>query len=179
MGKAFDKQIKTIEGQGQKLVDALRDLKPKEQKKKPIEDKSNNQSKATIIFNDLINKRKKIMSELHDSVDYNNLKFEYVGPTKDVSFYEYKDSKELFNAIKNNQIKFSEVKNKQNEFLNKLSNIKIGKKTPEQKEVINNLEKFYNSREEVINFLETILKSYLMLITMQNKMKLKEQDLKY
>ena len=33
MGKAFDKQIKTIEGQGQKLVDALRDLKPKEQKK--------------------------------------------------------------------------------------------------------------------------------------------------
>ena len=26
------------------------------------------------------------------------------------------------------------------------------KKTPEQKEVINNLEKFYNSREEVIDF---------------------------
>ena len=151
MGKAFEKQIKTIEDQGQKQVDALKDLKPKEQTK-PIEDKSNNQSKATIIFNDLINKRKKIMSELHDSVDYNNLKFEYVGPTKDVSFYEYMDSKELFNAIKNNQIKFSEVKNKQNEFLNKLSNIKIGKKTIEQKETINNLEKFYNSREEVINF---------------------------
>ena len=58
MGKAFEKQIKTIEGQGQKQVDALKDLKPKEQTK-PIEDKSNNQSKATIIFNDLINKRKK------------------------------------------------------------------------------------------------------------------------
>ena len=91
------------------------------------------------------------MSELYDSVDYNNLKFEYVGPTNDVSFYEYKDSKELFNAIKNNQIKFSEVKNKQNEFLNKLSNIKIGKKTVKQKETINNLEKFYNS-SQVINF---------------------------
>ena len=150
MGKTFEKQIKTIEDQGKKQVDALENLKPKEETK-PIEDKSNNQSKATIIFNDLINKRKKIMSELHDSVDYNNLKFEYVGPTKDVSFYEYKDSKELFNVIKNNQIKFSEVKNKQNEFLNKLSNIKIGKKNAEQKEVINNLGKFYNSRE-VINF---------------------------
>ena len=44
--------------------------------------------------------------------------------TKDVSFYKYKDSKELFNPIENNQIKFSKVKNKQNEFLNKLSNIK-------------------------------------------------------
>ena len=127
LGKAFEKQIKTIEDQGKKQVDALESLKPKEQTK-PIEDKSNNQSKATITFNELINKRKELMSELYDSVDYNNLKFEYVGPTKDVSFYEYKDSKELFNAIKNNQIKFSEVKNKQNEFLNKLSNIKIGKK---------------------------------------------------
>ena len=68
------------------------------------------------------------MSELYDSVDYNSLKFEYVGPTKDVKFYEYKNSKELFNAIKNNQIKLSEVKNKQNEFLSKLNSIKSGKK---------------------------------------------------
>ena len=99
LGKAFEKQIKTIEDQGKKQVDALENLKPKEETK-PIEDKSNNQSKATIIFNELINERKKIMSELYDSVDYNNLKFEYMGPTKDVHFYEYKDSKELFSAIK-------------------------------------------------------------------------------
>ena len=92
------------------------------------------------------------MSELYDSVNYNNLNFEYVGPTKNVSFYEYMDSEKLFSAIKNSQIKFSEAMNKQNEFLNKLNNIKIGKKTIKQKETINNLEKFYNSREEVINF---------------------------
>ena len=62
------------------------------------------------------------------------------------------DSKELFNAIKNNKIKFSEVKKKQNEFLNKLSNIKLGRRNTEQKEVINNLEKFYNCRKEVVKF---------------------------
>ena len=118
------------------------------------------------------------MSEIYDSVDYNNLNFEYVGPTKSVSFYEYKDSK-LFNVIKNNQIKFSEVKNKQNNFLKKLNEVKIGKKTDEQTEVINNLDKLFLSREDVINFLETILKCYLMLITMQNKIKLREKDLKY
>ena len=132
LGKAFEKQIKTIEDQGKKQVDALENLKPKEETK-PIEDKSNNQSKATIIFNDLINKNKIIiiiiiiMSELHDNVDY-NLKFEYVGPTKDVIFYEYLDSKELFDKIKNNQIKFSEVKNEQNNFLKKLNEVKMGKK---------------------------------------------------
>ena len=58
LGKAFEKQIKTFEDQRQKQMDALKDLKPKEQTK-PTEDKSNNQSKVTIIFNDLINKRKK------------------------------------------------------------------------------------------------------------------------
>ena len=62
------------------------------------------------------------------------------------------DSKQFFSAIKNNQINFDDVLKRQNEFLNKLSNIKIGKKGPEQKEVINNLENFYKSREEAINF---------------------------
>ena len=55
------------------------------------------------------------------------------------------DSKELFNKIKNNRIRFSEVKKKLNE-------TKIGKKNDKQKDVIDNLTKFYNSREEVINF---------------------------
>ena len=65
------------------------------------------------------------MNKLYDSVDYNNVKFEYVGPTEDVRFYEYKNSKGLFNAIRDNKIGFSEAKNKQNDFLNKLTNIKI------------------------------------------------------
>ena len=83
-GKAFEKQIKTIEEQGEKQIDALKDLKPKEQTKS-IEDKSNNQPKATIISNEPINESKKLMTKLYDSVDYNNLKFQYVGPAKDVS----------------------------------------------------------------------------------------------
>ena len=64
LGKAFKKQIKTIEDQGKKQVDALENLKLKEETK-PIEDKSNNQPKATDIFNELINKRKELMSGLY------------------------------------------------------------------------------------------------------------------
>ena len=75
----------SIKDQGKKQVDDLQSLKAKEQTK-PIEDKSNNWSKASVIFDDLINKRTEIMSELHGGVDYNNLKFEYIGPTKDVRF---------------------------------------------------------------------------------------------
>ena len=98
LGKAFEKQTKTIGDQGKKQFDALEKLKPEEQKE-TIEDKSNNSPKARIIFDDLINKRKELMGELYDSVDYSNLNFEYVGPTKDISFYEYRDSKDLRTAI--------------------------------------------------------------------------------
>ena len=55
------KQIKTIEDQGKKQVDALENLKLKEETKS-IEDKPNNQSRASVIFNELINKRKELMS---------------------------------------------------------------------------------------------------------------------
>ena len=54
LGKAFEKQIKTIENQGKRQVDPLVNLKLKEETKQ-IEDKPNNNlSEATIIFNDLI-----------------------------------------------------------------------------------------------------------------------------
>ena len=119
------------------------------------------------------------MNKLHDSVDYNNLKFEYVGPTEDLSFYEYKNSKELFNTIRDHKSGFSEAKNKENDFLNKLSNIKIGRKTLEQEKIINNLERFMFLDKKLLVFLETILKCFLMQITVLNKMRLKEQDLKY
>ena len=77
MGKALEKQIKTIEDQGQKQVEALENFKPKEQTK-TIEDKSsskNNQSLIWKIFNNLIKKRQSIMNALYESVDKIKLYF--------------------------------------------------------------------------------------------------------
>ena len=128
LGKAFDIQIKTIEDQEKKQVDDT--LKPKEEIK-PIGDRPNNRSRNTIIFNDLINKRKELMTKLYDSVDYNNLCFKYVSRGNDVSFYKHKDSREHFDAIKNSQIKLTDAKNSQDEFFSKLNNIRIGRKTLE------------------------------------------------
>ena len=39
----------------------------------------------------------------------NKLYFEYIGPTKDVNFYEYYDSKGFFSEFKNNALKFDEA----------------------------------------------------------------------
>ena len=117
------------------------------------------------------------MKELYDSADYKNLKFEYAGSTRNVSFYESKNSIELSDAIKISEIKFSETKNK-NEFLNELSNIKIGKNILNKKKMIILLD-FTFLEKRLLIFLKTILKCYLMQIIMQNKMKLRENDLKY
>ena len=111
LGKAFEKQTKLIVDHGKKQVEALENLKPKVEKK-PTKDTPNNQSRATIIFNDLINKRKELMSKLYDNVDYNNLNFKYVGATKDVRFNEYMNSKELFDVIRSSKIKLSDALNK-------------------------------------------------------------------
>ena len=84
------------------------------------------------------------MNELYESVDKNNSYFEYVGPTKDVTFYEYYNSKEPFNEIKHNRLRFDEALKKQKQLMKKINEIKMGNKTPEQKKVVDNLEKFYN-----------------------------------
>ena len=62
----------------------------------------------------------------------------------------------------------------------------MGNKTPEEKKIFDNYEKFYNSREEVIIFLEVMLKGCLMLATKQHRMEQnkneenrQQQELKY
>ena len=92
------------------------------------------------------------MNELYESINKNKLYFEYVGNTKDVSFYQYMDSKELFDEIKNNQLRFDDALKKQKELLKKINEVEMDRKTFEQKKVITNLENFYKSREEVFIF---------------------------
>ena len=59
------------------------------------------------------------MNELYESVNKNKLYFEYVGNTKDVSFYEYMDSKELFDEIKNNRLRFDDALKNRKSYLKK------------------------------------------------------------
>ena len=51
-----------------------------------------------------------------------------------ISFYEYYDSKKLFNEIKNNWLRFDKALKKQKELLKKINEVKMGNKTPEQKQ---------------------------------------------
>ena len=56
---------------------------------------------------------------MYESADKYKLYFEYISRTKDVSFYEYFDSKELFDEMKNNRLRLDEALKKQKELLKK------------------------------------------------------------
>ena len=103
----------------------------KNKKLEAIEDKfedKNNQSKASKIFNNLIEKRRKILNKLHEDVDMNKSYFKYEGSTKDVNFNELNYSKQIFNGMKNQLIKLDDGLKKQKESLKKINEVKIGKK---------------------------------------------------
>ena len=106
----------------------------------------------------ILQQKKTLLNELCESFDKDKSKFEYVGSTKDVSFYEYMDSKELFNKIKNNQISFDDAQKRQKNFFKNLSEIKMDKKATEQKEAINNLNKFNLLEKKFLIFLKIMQK---------------------
>ena len=60
------------------------------------------------------------------------LYFQNVGPTKDASFYEYMDSKERFNELRDNRITYDEAL-KATRVVKKIYEVKMANKTPEQK----------------------------------------------
>ena len=64
MGKDFEKQMKTIKEQGQKQVEVLKDLKPKEQTK-AIADKSDDElSMQKETYNRLLNEKLNEIQEI-------------------------------------------------------------------------------------------------------------------
>ena len=70
LGKAFEKQIKTIEDQGKKQVDALKVLEPK-----AIESGSENNNKLVTqeIYNEILEKRMDKILEMSKEINYSNL----------------------------------------------------------------------------------------------------------
>ena len=76
MGKAFEKQIKTIEDQGQKQVDALKSLKTKEQTKAITYDDESLEQKEES-YNKLFDEKLDEIQGLSREIDYKNLNYNF------------------------------------------------------------------------------------------------------
>ena len=150
LGKAFEKQTKTIEDETKIIKDKKNQTKETEKQLDKYDDiKKDNLSinKQRKIFNELTKERRETMNELHSSVKFDNLLYNYKGPIKDKDFSMYSDAKSLFDMIKNKDISLSCAEENQADLESK----KV-KNNRAQKKVIQKVEKFRDSRQAVINF---------------------------
>ena len=88
LGKAFEKQIKTIEDQGKKQIKAIQD--------KQLDNNVDYKDKLLLskereIFKDIYNKRLDKIEELNNKIDYDNLQYAVVNSVKIYNFSELTD----------------------------------------------------------------------------------------
>ena len=99
LGKAFEKQLKTIKDQGEKLIKAIQNQgQIKTIKKCAFNDEDSPLiSKEKEIFNGLVDKKLNKITELDEKVNHDDLIYRYKGNTADEKFNTYHNALDLIN----------------------------------------------------------------------------------
>ena len=131
LGKALEKQIKTIEDQRKKQLKAIQD-------NKQIVNKDDYKDKLLLskereIFKDIYNKRLYKIEEMNNQIDYDDLDYVVLKINMEYNFSMEKDPISFLNAIKEGEISLEEAKNRQKNYLYYLNIIRKGYKSPAQK----------------------------------------------
>ena len=104
IGKAFDKQIKTIEDQGKIQVDALNTLKSDNKKtiKKYAYDPNDTPfiSKQKEIFNKLVDEKLGKITDLDKNVKNDDLRYRYKGKFAETKFDEFDNALGIIKKIR-------------------------------------------------------------------------------
>ena len=160
LGKAFQRQTKTIEDQGKKQVDALADLKPKEIKPKEIKPR---ETKPNEYGNYFLNGLAKIL-ESYEPIDFNNLVCHFKKPNiYSISFIDFKAPLHIFKDIYDGDKTLEDIEKEQ-----------IDQENKKRQKVT--LKIFMIQEKKLFNFLMIMLRTCLEIFMIQNN---KEQDLKY
>ena len=113
LGKAFEKQTKTIEDQGEKQIKAIQN-----QVKTIKEYTCNNEDSPLIlkqkeIFNKPADEWLEEISSLDKKVNPDNFIYKYKGPTADAKFDEFDNALNLIDKIRKSAISLADAKNNQ------------------------------------------------------------------
>ena len=126
LGKALEKQVKTIKDQGEKQVKAIQDNKKlvKINKDDDYKDKLL-LSREREIFKDIYNKKLDKIEELNNKIDYNDLTYVVVGTGDKYSFDDLDDPLTFLNNIKKGEISMEKAIKQQYNFHKYLNLIRI------------------------------------------------------
>ena len=177
MGKAFEKETKTIEEQAEKQIKAIQDNKEQSVNINNYDYKDKLLlKKEREIFKKIYNDRLNQIEYLNDKVDYDNLKYTVISSNEEFEFDKSEDPILFLSNIKEVKISVEQAKNIQQDYERYLNSIGRGNKTAKQKKPLENSNILFNARNKVINFIEDYGIMILEAMRLANK---KEQDLKY
>ena len=172
LGKAFEKQIKTIKDQGIKQVKAIQDNKQLVNINNDDDYKNKLLlSKEREIFKDIYYKRLDKIEKLNKKIDYGNLEYVVVGTGDEYDFNHFDDPLTLLSDIKKGKISMNKAIEQQYNFHKYLNIIRIGNKNDNQKRTLANINIFYNARENVVQF----IKDYGLMILEARSLAIEEQ----
>ena len=148
LGKAIEKQIKTIKDQGEKQVVALESLKDPAKKLTPIKDFIPTENLNPEIINE-INK----MQEIEKNVDRNRMV--YKGTNKTYGFRNFKTIRGFGNEIRNNIISLNTANTEQANLLSHINDFMKTKPRDLEKrklrsDVLDSVTSLVNGREMVL-----------------------------
>ena len=154
LGKAIEKQRKTIEDQGKEQVKAIQDNKQLVSINKDDYKDKLLFSKEREIFKDIFNKRLNKIEEMNNKIDYDDLDYVILSKDMEYNFSIEKDARSLLNDIKEGKTTLKEAKDRQRNYKYNLNIIRKGNKNSVQKRTLSNIENHYDARESVIKFIE-------------------------
>ena len=179
----FEKQIKTIEDQGKKQVEALENLKSKEQTK-AIEGKSDNKlSIQKEMYDRLLKEKVGEIRKTSGEINYNKLIYYFqplgIAPIK---FIKHRSPFLIFKEIRDGDKALQEIEQNQKKFKSSLG--QITSENPKHKreyqlDITKNVQSLYDSKQKFSIHLMIMQKLDRKLFVNQNRMKQQEQDLKY
>ena len=150
LGKATEKQIKTIKDQGEKQVVALESLKTSDKKLPPIKDFIPIENLNPEIINEI-----KRIEEIEKKVDRNRMV--YKGTNKTYDFRNFKTIRTFGNEIRNNVISLDTANLEQTNLLSYINDFtkKTKPQNPAQKklraDVLDSVTSLIEGREMVLN----------------------------
>ena len=126
LGKAFEKQTKTIEDQGKKQIKAIqnKDFSKSIEKAKFDSDDDLAILRQKELYNELTEEKKTEIKNLDNSVDKDKLIYKYKGNISDVDFSEYYGAIDLINKIKDGNVSLKQAINNQHDLKLKLAEVK-------------------------------------------------------
>ena len=146
--KAFEKQMKTTEDQGQKQVEVL--------KIKAINDKSdNNPTISKEIYDKILEERMNEILEMSREIDYYNLVYKFKGPTKAISFTKSGGPMYTYDQLKKGKKTLQQIEKEQEDFKKDLNEVTGNSKYKNKSQLykLKNTKNLYDSRQIIIDLL--------------------------